>query len=386
MKTKIPSVLGNTTTPCYIYDAQAIHANIDRFLSILYPYKSVHFATMANNNVTLLSMLSKAGLGVFVNSMKHMMLALKSNFSTKDIVYATTGISREDMRVLGDKGVRVHLDSLAQVEAYGSIHPGSDIGVRLNIAEMSPDYTLAAPASRIGMTREEYPALLEAAARHRLRIVGVHVYLGTNIASVEGMISGSVLTLDMATAFPDLEYVDLGGGFPVDDDGTTSFDYDEYARSITELFTRYSAARGKPIRLIIEPGRSLFGDTAVFCSRILDIKQRADRLFVSCDASISILPRPFFYGSYHPVSVLGKDNEPVCNTTVDIVGCTTYSRDYLARGLSLPKLEVGDVLVFHNAGSYCYSMMSQFLGLRWPAEVLIDKDGEPRVIREAETF
>jgi len=380
----IARILNNAATPCYIYDEMAIQANVKRFLNIPYSPKAIHFATMANNNVTLLKLLSQTGFGVFVNSMKHLMLALQSNFSPKDIVFATTGISQDDMRVLAKKGVRVHLDSLSQVEAYGAIHPGSDIGVRLNIAEMSPDYMLSAPESRIGMTRAEYPALLAAAARHRLRIVGVHVYLGTNIAAVDDMINGSALTLEMALAFPELEYVDLGGGFPVDDDGTVQFDYDQYGQRITALFTEYSGKRGRPIQLIIEPGRSLFGDTAVFCSRILDIKQRADRLFVSCDASISLLPRPFFYGSYHPVSVLGKPHEPHSGKLADIVGCTTYSRDYLARGLSLPELDVGDALIFHNAGSYCYSMMSQFLGLRWPSEILVDTAGASRIIREAE--
>lgn len=386
MKHSLVNALKLTGTPCYVYEEQAIQANIKRFLDISYAPKSIHFATMANNNVTLLSMLKQAGLGVFVNSMKHLLLAMKSNFAASDIVYATTGISREDMHVLGDKGVHVHLDSLSQVQAFGAIHPGSDIGIRLNIGEMSPDYTQSAPQSRIGMTRDEYPALLDLAAQYRLRIVGVHVYLGTNIPSVEEMIAGSAATLDMATAFPDLEYVDLGGGFPVDDDGIATFDYAKYSLGISELFEKYSRQRGRPIKLIIEPGRSLFGDTAVFCSRVLDVKQRGERLFVSCDASISILPRPFFYGSFHPVSVLGKEDQPTSGKSVDIVGCTTYSRDYLGRGMSLPELDVGDVLVFHNAGSYCYSMMSQFLGLRWPAEVLIDREGVGRVIREPETI
>jgi diaminopimelate decarboxylase len=188
----------------------------------------------------------------------------------------------------------------------------------------------------------------------------------------------------VAMAFPDLEYVDLGGGFPVDDQGRMQFDYQDYAQRISALFEEYSRKRNRSIKLILEPGRSLFGDTAVFCSRVIDVKERQDRIFACCDASISLLPRSMFYGEFHAVSVLAKEDAPLEDKPVEIVGNTTYSRDYLGKNLRLPRLEVGDVLVFKNAGSYCYSMMSHFLGQRWPAEVLIDHERQPRIIRSRE--
>ena len=380
----IQSALGISGTPCYVYDQRKIRSNIGQFSKISYGHKSIHFASMANNNATLLRLLKESSIGVFVNSMKHLAIALNSGFGPEDIIYATTGMSADDVRFLASKRIRLHLDSLQQVDIYGSHAPGRSVGVRLNIAERSKDNVLSAPESRIGMDRNDFPLLLARAAKYSLKIVGAHVYLGTNITSVDTMIEGTRHTLDMAMEFPDLEYVDLGSGFPVDDDGRMAFDYQSYADRITALFAEYSRLRGRPISLILEPGRALFGDTAVFCTKVIDVKERAGRRFVCCDASISLLPRSIFYGTYHPVSVLGKEDDTPYESPTDVVGSTTYSRDYLAKSVSLPKLEIGDVLVFKNAGSYCYSMMSHFLGQPWPAEVLVDDELVPRIIRERE--
>ncbi|QTR02597.1 hypothetical protein J7S33_26460 [Saccharothrix algeriensis] len=120
----------------------------------------------------------------------------------------------------------------------------------------------------------------------------------------------------------------------------------------------------------------------MFCTVVLDVKVRPDRRLVCVDASASLMPRSLFYGEYNAVDVLGKTGDPIDGKPTDVVGSTTYSRDFLAKGGKLPATEVGDVLVFRNTGSYGYSMMTQFLGQDAPAEVLVAADGTPRVIRE----
>jgi len=84
------------------------------------------------------------------------------------------------------------------------------------------------------------------------------------------------------------------------------------------------------------------------------------------------------------VEVLDCNSRSVLEKPTDVVGSTTYSRDFLAKGSALPGLKTGDVLVFQNAGSYSYSMITQFLGQNAPCEVLIGKDGTVRLIRDRE--
>lgn len=232
------------------------------------------------------------------------------------------------------------------------------------------------------MLETELGQVHDVASEFDLRIVGTHVYLGTNIVSLDTMMAGVQRTLDLSDEFPDLVYVDLGGGFPVaGDGGAPAFDYADYDRRITEMFDAYSARRGRQIELILEPGRALFGDTAVFCTSVLDVKDRPDRILACVDSSAAVVPRSLFYGEFHGVDVLGREGEPVGPKPTDVVGSTTYSRDFLARGTALPELDVDDVLVFRNTGSYSYSMMTQFLGQDPPSEVLVGTGGAT-LIRE----
>ncbi|GAA1338535.1 diaminopimelate decarboxylase [Catellatospora bangladeshensis] len=378
----IAAVVREFGTPCYVYDEALIRRNAARFSRLAYPHRSVHFASMANNNPELLRLARTLGLGVFVNSVRHLKLALDCGFAAEEIIYTSTGVRRSDLELIAALGVHLNLDSVGQLRMFGELAPGRSCGIRLNIDENSLGNVFIGAESRIGVLEAEIPEVLEIARRHDLRLVGTHVYLGTNIVSLDTMLAGVERTLELSDHFPDLAYVDLGGGFPVPEEGVPEFDYEEYDRRITGIFTAYSAARGREVRLVLEPGRALFGDTAVFCTEVLDVKVRPDRRLVCVDASASLMPRSLFYGEYNAVDVLGKTGDPIDGKPTDVVGSTTYSRDFLAKGGKLPATEVGDVLVFRNTGSYGYSMMTQFLGQDAPAEVLVAADGTPRVIRE----
>ncbi|MCP2259329.1 diaminopimelate decarboxylase [Streptoalloteichus tenebrarius] len=368
-------------TPCYVYDETLLRRNIARFTELTYPHRSVHFASMANNNPDLLRLVRDAGLGVFVNSVRHLRLALACGFTPDEIIYTSTGVRREDLELVAHLGVTINLDSVSQLRLFGEVAPGSSCGVRLNIDENSLGNVFIGAESRIGVLQHEFDDIRAVADKYRLTITGTHVYLGTNIVSLDTMMAGVQRTLDLSDAFPDLTYVDLGGGFPVTDDGAEDFDYAEYDRRISDLFARYSARRGRDIRMVLEPGRALFGDTAVFCTSVLDVKERPDRFLACVDASATLMPRSLFYGDFHRVDLLAAEGRPDSDRPTDVVGSTTYSRDFLARGTQLPRLAVDDVLVFANAGSYSFSMITQFLGQDAPCEVLVGGDGDLRLIR-----
>ncbi|MET0557759.1 MAG: hypothetical protein ABW065_03685 [Solirubrobacterales bacterium] len=371
-------------TPCYIYDEALVRRNAARFTRLSYANRAVHFASMANNNPELLRLLHSLGFAVFVNSSKHLKLALACGFAPEEIIYASTGIRRSDLELIAELGVKVNIDSLGQLKAFGEIAPGRSCGIRLNIDENSQGNVFIGMESRIGLLETEIPEALETAAQHNLALVGTHVYLGTNIISLETMMRGVARTLELSDQLADLAYVDLGGGFPVPDSDVSEFDYKEYDRRITTMFEEYSARRGRDVQLILEPGRALFGDAAVFCTSVLEVKDRPDRRLACVDASATLLPRSLFYGEYHAVEVLGRADEPLYNKPTDVVGSTTYSRDFLAKGGKLPAVREGDVLGFRNAGSYGYSMISQFLGQEAPREVLVSPDGAARLIRGGE--
>ena len=370
-------------SPSYLYFEEAIDENIEMFADIPYEPTSIHFATMANDNPILLSILKEAGFGVFVNSLKHLTVAKKCGFATDEVIFASTGISPRLMKSLINQNVPINIDSIQQLKQFGVLAPGQKIGIRINIDEKSKNDPHNGLGSRIGVLQSEFDAVKRAAKKYGLQIAGTHIYPGTDIVNMQDSLAAVQTTLDLSDHFPDIEFVDLGGGFPID---RGRFDIATYKSEVAEMMVRYSRKRGRDIRLVVEPGRAMFGDTAVFISEVTDVKVRPDRAIVTCDGSASLLPRAMFYEDYNPVRAIGNLNHLQFQLPVDIAGSTTYSRDYLSRKTQLPIVEPGNLLVFENAGSYCYSMITRFLGQALPPEYMYRKDGTLQLIRPGETF
>jgi diaminopimelate decarboxylase len=398
----VSRIVSGFGTPCYIYSQQALIKNVIGFRGIEYEPKRIHAATMSNSNPELLRLLHRHGVGVFVNSYWHLQIALGAGIPASDVIYTATGVPRAIMRELVANGIRTNVDSVQQLGLYGQMNPGGKVGLRLNIMEKpraqagppraqsgggqgASDEPFHKSESRIGICESELDEVFEIAATYRLVINGVHVYLGTDIIEPAYLIAGVHAALRMSTRLCELEYVDLGGGFPAAGMKIGAFDYATYGRAVTQILDDFARTTGRRLELVLEPGRSLFGDSAVFCTRVTDLKRRSQRLIVGCDASVSLFPRPFFYGEYHDVHVNGKAGHDPMGVSVDIVGNTTYSGDYLARGVALPELALDDILVFQHAGGYCYSMITRFLGQLAPPEILIGHDGEARLIRARES-
>ena len=364
----------------YLYDNDRIEENFARFESVLYPHTSVYFASMANDNPILLEKIRDRGMGLFVNSLKHLRLAESVGFPPDRIIFASTGLTTTMMRYLVARGIRLHLDSVTQIGQFGTLGIKTEVGLRLNTSERSRISPFTGNESRIGIQDHELDAALETCARLGLTAKGSHVYIGTDIVNVDEMIAGVERSLELSDRFPDLEYVDVGGGFPLDE---TLFDFEDYNARITALMSAFSNKRGRPIRLVIEPGRAMFGNAARFYAQVTDVKRRDGHYFVCVDASASMIPRAMFYEDYNPVRVMtnGAGARPAFDQPVDVVGNTTYSRDFLARRQTLPEVEIGDWLEFDQAGSYCYSMMTRFLGQTFPPEYLTSGGGALTLIR-----
>jgi diaminopimelate decarboxylase len=89
-----------------------------------------------------------------------------------------------------------------------------------------------------------------------------------------------------------------------------------------------------------------------------------------------------FYNSYHRISNISKPHgKPRFYTVVGYI-CET---DTFGTNRQIPEINEGDILAFHNAGAYCYSMASNYNSRYRPAEVMVFK-GKEYLIRERETF
>jgi diaminopimelate decarboxylase len=363
--------------PTYIYDLERLRGRCGAFAALPIPRKRVFFASMANDHPGVLGVIKDAGHGIFVNSPRHLQLGLTVGFARDRILYAASNMTTDEMELCLGHGIHVVLDSVSQTGQFSRLAPpGTEIGLRVNVGSaLDRSRIRFDPGYRFGILPEELPAALSAAAGGGVRIVGIHSYFGTDLLDETILLDGVRRLGAIGSELPDLRYIDGGGGFGVPDTPERpEFDLAAYGRGAAEVLADCERRLGRDLTLYIEPGRYLVADCGFFFAKVVDRKLRADRVFVGTNASVSIFPRPLLHPdtARHPCGALDGDPGAAHHPQpITLCGNSTYSRDFLARDIRMPLPEVGDTLVFHNAGAYCRSMITDFLGKDRPEEIFV---------------
>jgi diaminopimelate decarboxylase len=363
------------STPFYLYDSETIRQHCRYFKDIPYEYKSIHFATMANINPDFLKIIKHEGLHVFVNSVEHLKAVQEKGFKESEIIFTASAMSGKTMETMQQEGIQVNIDSELQLELWLRKFPDTPAGIRCNIGDgVKPRSNHAGcfigSKSRLGFTREEITRIAQ-----KQMINGLHLYAGTDIFDIDYMFECYKELIELTTWFPNLEYLNFGGGFGVSENDDMVFDFEQYGKLVTERMNKASSDYGHQLKLILEPGRIIGASAGYFVCKVTDLKVRDQITLAGVNASSVQFPRPLFYpdNAKHPVMIL-RDGELVSDEQCflhSIYGCSTYSRDFLAHEVMLPKIKPGDTLVFGNAGSYCASLYTQFLGFPKPKEYFI---------------
>lgn len=375
IKNRISELSDSDNGPFYIYDVEQILKNCCDFINIPYSPKSIHFAMMANSTEKFIKIVKQEGLNIFVNSIMHLDIAKKIGYTDEEIVFAASAMDDSIMQKVVKRGAIVILDSIGQFNRWCSQFPGSGVGIRCNIGDaVEPKKTIAGyfigSKSRLGLTIDEIQQL-----KGNRSVKGLHIYVGTNIIDVNYFLECYSQIIKLVELFPEICYVDFGGGFGITEKSLKIFDVVTYGQKVSELMEIVSKKSGRRIRLLIEPGRIIGGEAGFFVCKVVDIKERNNHQLIGVNASSVQFPRPLFYpdDAYHPVAIISKNNSADNNYTIDssVYGCSTYSRDFLAQSIKLPPISIGDTVVLGNAGSYCATAHTNFLGFPEAKEYFI---------------
>jgi len=176
----------------------------------------------------------------------------------------------------------------------------------------------------------------------------------------------------------EIKYLNLGGGLGIIYSDERPQTADEFAAQILPLL------KGKKYRVIFEPGRFIAGNSGIFVTRVLYIKETKARNFAIIDGGMNDLIRPALYGSFHdvwPVHLNGRARK----VKYDVVGPICESGDFLAKDRMLNELRKGDVIAFASAGAYGFSMASNYNARPRVAEVMV-RGSKFEVVRDRETI
>src|SRR5690606_35270576 len=187
----------------------------------------------------------------------------------------------------------------------------------------------------------------------------------------------------VAEEFPDLSYIDFGSGFKVPNkEEDVETDIEELGEKITKRFKSFCKSYGKEVSLMFEPGKFLVSESGTFLVKVNVVKQTTSTVFAGVDSGLNHLIRPMLYDSYHKIVNISNTSGRFRFYTVVGYICET---DTFGVNRRMHEITEGDVLAFHNAGAYCFTMSSNYNSRYRPAEVFI-VDGQAHLIRKRETM
>ncbi|SCG76310.1 type III PLP-dependent enzyme [Micromonospora coxensis] len=382
-------------TPLFVYEADTIAAQYTGLRQRLHPAMDVFYSLKANPNLALCGQLRALGAGAEVSSLLELTTAREAGVPPGDIVFPGPGKSREEIAACLDAGIyAIICESFEELELVDEL--ARERGVRARVAlRVNPAFavkgsglTMGGKPRQFGIDESQLFALPGLRLAH-LRVVGVHVYLGTRILD-EAVIAENtrrILTLAERLAahldFP-LEFVDVGGGL-----GVAYFDgeRDLSVARLTDLVNPVVADfhdRHRSTRLIMELGRYLVAPAGTYLVRVRYVKTSMGERFAVTDGGTHQHMAAVGIGSFvkrdFPLRLLGRPADgPLARWTVTGPLCTP--NDTLARAAELPDLRRGDLLGVLRSGAYGPSASpTLFLGHGHPAEVLV-RDGVGHLIR-----
>lgn len=379
-------------TPLYVYNERILRQRCrDLKNMVTYPHFVVDYSAKANCGLAFLQIVRSEGLEADAMSPGEIYMERMAGFAPEDIFYICNNVSPEEMQYAIDAGVRVSVDSLSQLEQFGQLAPRHSVAVRFNPgvgAGHHEKVVTAGKLTKFGIDPEDIPQVKALLKQYDLKLIGINQHIGSLFMTGEAFTASLEPLFAIARQFPDLEFVDMGGGFGIPykkEFGEAPLDLKELGAAIDKALYAFAEEYGRPLTFRIEPGRYISAESSVILSTVHSVKHNHDRKFVGCDCGFNVLQRPIMYDSYHGVEIYRAGDQPSeKKETVTIVGNICESGDILAKDRTLPEIMKGDTLCILDTGAYGFTMASNYNNRLRPAEILIREDGQVVLTRERE--
>ena len=376
-------------TPVYVYSGSKLKENLNGYLSSVREEDKVCYSVKSNSNIHLLELLADLGSGFDVVSGNELRKCLEAGAKPEDIVFSGVGKTEEEL-VLAIKENIFSINIESEEELDRIIKTAKDLEIKAQCmirinpdisSESHPYIQTGLKTSKFGILREGIDSLVEKASKSGLiNLKGIASHVGSQIFNKELIIENLNLLIEIANNLirqgHALSYIDLGGGLGI------SYQEEKELKPRRVLEEVISKLEPLNLNLLLEPGRSISGNTGVLLSKVEYLKKTSDLNFAVIDSGMNDLLRPSLYQAWHNISVVETNNQK--ELSYEVVGPVCESGDTFGEDRIL-SLNEDSILAIHDAGAYGHVMSSNYNSRLRPPEILVEGQ-EIKVIRRRETF
>ena len=357
-------------TPFYYYDVQLLRDTLNaiKVESARCGRCVVHYAVKANANPKVLSIIRESGLGADCVSGGEIQAALKAGFPPEKIVFAGVGKADWEINLALDYDICCfNVESVPELEVINQL--AHDKGKKARVAfRINPDVGAHTHANiTTGLAENKFTIRIEyiyyvivfEGFIQNVEFIGLHFHIGSQILDMGDFVALcnriNELQDHLEARLLRIPYINVGGGLGID--------YAHPNRQPIPDFKSYFATWHTHLKLRswqtlhFEPGRAVVGQCGSLISRVLYVKQGANKQFAILDAGMTDLIRPALYQAYHKIENLSSE-EPV--QAYDVVGPVCESSDVFGKAVDLNTVHRGDLVALRSAGAYGEIMASGY--------------------------
>ncbi len=404
----VSRVAAEVGTPVYIYSAGTFEAHLRKMQQAYRELETtICFSVKACGNVHILRLMAERGSGFDIVSGGELYRVLQAGGDPAKIVYA--GVGKTDGEIVEAFRAAIgyfNIESEQELENFirlvrehvpeGGVKPRAALRVNPDVDYQTHAFlTTGKRETKFGVDIDRAARVFEKYGNYpSIRLCAVHVHLGTGGKTIDPFVEAVKKALALIDRLREkgqvIEALDLGGGYGADYETQTVPSAQEYAAGIVPLL------KGRDLKLILEPGKSISANAGILLTRVLYTKQGGSKKFVIVDAGMNDLIRPSLYDAFHFVwpatvetrfvpSTRSKDPRIEGSEVVDIVGPICEGADFLAKDRPIPPVQRGDLVAVFTTGAYGFTMSSNYNARPRAPEVLVAGD-RFQIIRRRETY
>ena len=396
-KEQLEEMVKQYPTPFHLYDEKGIRENARKVNAAFSWNKGFkeYFAVKATPNPYILKILKEEGCGTDCSSLTELMMSDACDFSGHEIMFSSNATPPEDFEMAAKLGAIINLDDFTHIDFVEKVlgKLPETMCCRLNTGgnfELSNGIMDTPGEAKDGFTREQltegYKKMLDKGVKH----FGLHAFLASNTKTNEYYPALARILFKTAVELKEetgasIEFINLSGGvgIPYHPDEQAN-DIMAIGEGVRQAFEEILVPAGLGnVAIFTEMGRFMLAPYGHLIARAIHEKH-IYKEYIGLDACACNLMRPAMYGSYHHITVAGKEDAP-CDHVYDVTGSLCENNDKFAIDRKLPKIDIGDLIIIHDTGAHGFSMGYNYNGKLRSAEILLKEDGGTQMIRRAET-
>lgn len=396
-KEKIEEIAAKIPTPFHVYDEAGIRKNTENVKKAFAWNKGFreYFAVKATPNPTLIKILGEYDCGCDCSSATELMLADAMGFSGDRIMFSSNVTPDSEYALANKYGAIINLDDITHIDSLEKTlgYIPEKISCRYNpggLFRISNDIMDNPGDAKYGMTTEQIFEAYKILKAKGAKEFGIHAFLASNTVTNDYYPMLAEVLFKLAVELKEktgchITFINLSGGvgIPYKPDQEPN-DIIAIGEGVRKVYEKILVPAGMgDVSIYSEMGRYMMGPYGCLVTKAIHEKH-IYKEYIGVDACAANLMRPAIYGAYHHITVAGKENAP-CDHFYDVTGSLCENCDKFAVDRKLPKIDMGDYLIIHDAGAHGHSMGYNYNGKLRSAEVLLKTDGSFQMIRRAET-